>query len=133
MTVRLAAPMTAIGLPRSSGLDCCSTEAKKAFMSMWRMMRIPTLTRLDTLKRPVLIGSVVAQFEAVGAVGDGKMEQGGVASPDLPKIGKLPDRMFLPAPLKPDRLDATTGGKDGGYPDPFRYYLHSYLLQLPVD
>ncbi len=39
MTVRWLAPTTAIGLPLSSGLACCSTEAKKAFISRWIMER----------------------------------------------------------------------------------------------
>ncbi len=40
MTIRWLAPTTAIGLPLSSGLACCSTEAKKAFISRWIMERV---------------------------------------------------------------------------------------------
>jgi hypothetical protein len=38
MTVLPPDPMTAIGFPRSFGLDCCSTEAKNASMSMQRII-----------------------------------------------------------------------------------------------
>jgi hypothetical protein len=33
-------PPTATGLPRSAGLSRCSTEAKKASMSMWMIFRM---------------------------------------------------------------------------------------------
>ena len=38
MTVLSPAPVTAMGLPLSSGLSRCSTEAKKASMSTHRMI-----------------------------------------------------------------------------------------------
>src|SRR6266568_1298854 len=47
ITVRPPPPTTAIGLPRSSGLACCSTEAKKAFISIWRMVLVFTIAPLE--------------------------------------------------------------------------------------
>ena len=57
-TPRSREPPTATGLPRSSGLSRCSTEAKNASMSIWMILRCGTrlagATALDSavLRRP---------------------------------------------------------------------------------
>jgi hypothetical protein len=46
-TLREREPQTAAGFPRSEGSSLCSTEIKKASISMWRIMRSTITKRFE--------------------------------------------------------------------------------------
>ncbi len=62
MTVRFLLPMTAMGFPTSAGLVACSTEAKKASMSMCRIVRGPGIRVIRRGAMKVFVGGIRAML-----------------------------------------------------------------------
>lgn len=79
-----------------------------------------------------MICRVVSELEKVGFVGNGKVQEGGLADPIAPGVGGLPDLVPLPVQLEPDRPDLPSGLEYGRYPDVACSDCHG-SPQLPVN